>query len=451
MYEIYVRDAHLNRIGQITDFTQLDLIPRFNAVGSFALDLPTDSFAARELIKPKAGIIVKKDGVNIFSGTVTGRQRSFNADGDNLTLSGVDDIAHLANRLAYPEPSAQFNLADYDVRTGLAEKIIKEYVSVNAGPDAPITSRNVLSIEANKGLGSKVIGRARFHNLLEFLSSLALTGGGLGLNVVQVGQSLEFRVYQPTDKTKTAFFSPLLGNLAEFEYSHDNPEANMVIVGGGGEGKERILKWKQDNASIAKFGRIESFIDQRNTTDIEELNQSMDERLVEGKERILKWKQDNASIAKFGRIESFIDQRNTTDIEELNQSMDEGLVEGKEQHSFSFTPIDTPQLAFNRDYSLGDKVSVILTQPNEVIDIETLYYFISAYQSVPVATERVRKIQSKLDVIQDLVREVKISITPEGDFISPNVGTEDSNTRSILGIFEKMKKLSKRINHLERR
>jgi hypothetical protein len=50
-------------------------------------------------------------------------------------------------------------------------------------------------------------------------------------------------------------------------------------------------------------------------------------------------------------------------------------------------PIDTPQLAFGRDYGLGDKVSIVLTQPNEVIDIETLYYFISAYQTVPVQSD----------------------------------------------------------------
>lgn len=404
MYEIYVRDAQLRRIGQITDFTQLDIIPRFNDVGSFVLDLPTDSFAAKELIKPKYGIIVKKDGVNIFSGTVTSRQRSFSASGDTLTLSGVSDMAYLSHRLAYPETNVKFSLQDYDVRTGLAEVVMKEYVRYNAGPGA-ISDRQILTIEADKGLGKKVTGRARFHNLLEFLSSLALAGGGLGFDVVQVGTKLEFRVYQPTDKTNTAFFSPLLGNLAEFEYSHDNPETNMVIVGGGGEGKARIIKWKQDNASIAKFGRVETFVD----------------------------------------------QRDTEEVEELTQSLDETLTEGAEQHGFSFTPVDTPQLSFNRDYSLGDKVSVILTQPNEVIDIETLHYFISAYQSVPVTNERVRKIQDKLDVIQDIVREVRISITPEGDFISPTVGTEDSNTRSILGIFDKMKKLSKRINHLERR
>jgi hypothetical protein len=98
--------------------------------------------------------------------------------------------------------------------------------------------------------------------------------------------------------------------------------------------------------------------------------------------------------------------------------MDEELTNKAEQNSFNFTPIDTPQLAFGRDYGLGDKVSIVLTQPNERIDIETLYYFISAYQTVPVENEKIRKIQEKLDVIQDIVREVKISITPEGESVS---------------------------------
>jgi hypothetical protein len=42
MYNIYIRDANFRRIGEITDYTKLDLIPRFNAVGTFAIDLPTD-------------------------------------------------------------------------------------------------------------------------------------------------------------------------------------------------------------------------------------------------------------------------------------------------------------------------------------------------------------------------------------------------------------------------
>jgi hypothetical protein len=404
MYNIYIRDSNFKRIGEITDFNKLELIPRFNAVGAFVLDIPTDCAAARELIKPKYGIIVKKDGRAILSGNVTSRKRSFSASGDTMTLIGKDDNNFLAGSLSYPVPAGNFSLADYDVRTGKAETIMKQYVDYNVGQNA-LSERRILALEADKGLGNTVTGRARFHSLIDILTSLALTGGGLGFRVVQVDDALEFQVYQPTDKTRSAFFSPLLGNLSSFEYSNDNPESNFVIVGGGGEGKARIIRQKSDNASITNYGRFESFVDQRNTSDDAELNQSLDEELA-----------------------------------------------GKaEQNSFNFVPIDTPQLAFGRDYGLGDKVSVVLTQPNEVIEKETLYYFISAYQTVTVESERVRKIQEKLDVIQDIVREVKISITPDGESISPVVGTSDSNNNAILGIFDKMKKITKRISNLERR
>jgi hypothetical protein len=130
--------------------------------------------------------------------------------------------------------------------------------------------------------------------------------------------------------------------------------------------------------------------------------------------------------------------------------MFEELANKAEQYTFNFTPIDTPQLAFSRDYGLGDTVSIVLTQPNEVIDIETLYYFISVYQTVPVQIEKIRKIQTKLDIIQDVVREVKISITPDGDTINPVVGTQESNANTIKGIFDRMRKLTKRLSKLER-
>ncbi|MBT2727833.1 siphovirus ReqiPepy6 Gp37-like family protein [Bacillus sp. ISL-75] len=405
MYTIYIRDSNFKRIGEITDYNKLELLPRFNALGSFVLDLPTDCAASRELIKNKAGIIVKKDGQPIFSGTVSSRKRSFSKNADTMTLAGKDDMAYLAKRLAYPVPSADFYLSDYDVRTGKAETIMKQFVDMNAGPSAPIVSRKVFALEVDKGLGNTVTGRGRFHTLLDLLTSIALTGGGLGFRVVQVDDSLQFQVYQPSDKTRSAFFSPLLGNLASFEYSNDNPEANLVIVGGGGEGKDRIIRYKQDNTSIVKYGRCETFIDKRDTSDVTELDQSIDEELI-----------NNA-----------------------------------EQNSFSFLPIDTPQLAFNRDYGLGDKVSIVLTQPNEIVTKETLNYFISFYQTASEETVRIRKIQEKLDVIQDVVREVKISITPDGDSIAPVVGTSDSNNNAILGIFNKMKKITRRLSNLERR
>ena len=403
MYNIYVRDSQFRKIGEITDFNKVELIPRFNAVGSFVLDIPTDTFAAKELIKDKAGIIIKKDSQTIMSGNVTSRKRSFSASGDTMTIGGKDDMQFLADRIAYPEVNLNFSSQAYDVRTGIASTVMMQFVDYNCGPNA-LPYRKAMSLGTDLGLGNTVTGRGRFHNMIDLLSSLSIQGGGLGFNVIQEGDGLVFNVYQPEDKTKSAFFSPLLSNLVAFEYNNDNPEANMLLVGGGGEGNERMIEWKQDDYSIAKFGRMESFIDRRDTTDQMELWQALDEELINKGER----------------------------------------------QNFSFVPIDTPQLSFNQHYKLGDKVSIVLTQPNERVDIETLYYFISTYQSVPVTSERVRKIQQKFKVIQDLVREIKITIDSNGETIVPIVGTEESNKSNILGIFDKQRKLEKRINNLER-
>lgn len=404
MYQLYVRDENFNRIEPIEDYTNLDLIPRFNGVGSWVLDLPTDSRAAKEIIKSKVGIVVVKDGKTLMSGPVTGRKRTWNSNEDKLTIAGSDDNIWLNRRLTYPDIAGNFAASAYDIRRGVAETIMKQFVYVNAGPGA-LPERRILSVESDRGVGKSITGKARFNNLLEFLQALALAGGDIGFKVVQVNRQLEFQVYQPADKTMSAFFSPLLGNLIDFEYTLDDPETNFTIVGGGGQGADRILKQRGDSASISEYGRMESFIDRRDTTETDELEQSMSEELA-GK---------------------------------ANKT------------SLSISPIDTDMLAFGRDYNLGDKVSVVLTRPNEVVTTETLHYFLSAYQTAAVDIERVRKVQEKLQVIKDVVREIKITITPEGESISPVVGTPESTSNSILGIYKKMSNFTKRLSNLERR
>jgi hypothetical protein len=404
MYHVYLRDENFNKVGEITDFEKLELIPRFNAVGSFTLDIATDTFSARELIKNHSGIIVKKDGQTIFSGTVTSRYRTFDKDnGDKITFGGLDDMLHLSRTLAYPETNGLFSTQAYDVRTGPAETIMKQYVDYNAGPNAA-SGRQWLSIQPDAGLGTTITGRARFDNLLDLLASIALQGGGLGFNVIQVDNELQFQVFQPADKTKSAFFSPILGNISSFDYKNEDPTANLVIVGGSGEGAARILDWKADNNSIVQYWRREVFVDRRDTTDSTELTNAMNEELT-------------------------------------NQA---------EKNSFSFVPIDTPQLSFGKDYNLGDKVSIVITQPNELIEKETLNYFISFYQTDSIETKKVRQIQEKLDVIQDVVREVKITLDNNGETISPTVGSDDSLSKNTTKIIDQMKKLKRRVSNLER-
>jgi hypothetical protein len=314
-YTLYVRDSSLARVAQIDDWQRLELTMRFNRAGSWTLELPPDSAPAALLLADAAGLIIVRDGVTLASGPRLGRVRARRPEANTLTLHGTSDTVWLARRLAYPVPGGAHSGAEYDVRTGVAETKIREYVNLNAGPGAVVARRVPgLTLAADGGLGSAVTGRARFDNLLEFIASLALQGGDLGFDVVQSGSDLVFSVYEPRDMTASAAFSLALGNLQGFAYNEQAAGANYVICGGEGEGTAR---------TFAEAG-------------------------------------DAASVAKWGRIETFIDYRKTTDAGELGLAVTEELERQAERFSVSVDPIDTAGMAYMTHWRLGDRVTLLV-------------------------------------------------------------------------------------------
>jgi hypothetical protein len=118
-------------------------------------------------------------------------------------------------------------------------------------------------------------------------------------------------------------------------------------------------------------------------------------------------------FSDWGRFEGeFVDRRDTTDTAELDQTGLETLTDKGAQTSLSITPIDTPHLSFGDHYDLGDRVTVHLDVP-----------------------------------IQDLVRQVTISLTADGTKITPGVGTATDASRQLREI----RNLRNRIINLERR
>lgn len=405
-YKLYVRDSNFNKIAEIDDYVSLEMIPRFNAVGAWTLVLPTNCEAAKAIITPKAGIVVVRDGQTVFSGPAIQRKRNWSTSADQLTISGYDDMIVLQRNLAYPVPSGPpYTAQSYDVRTGPAETVMKGYVNDNIGANTRMERNANITMEPDKGLGLTVTGSARFGPLLDLLSSLALAGGDIGFRVLQIGTGLQFQVYQPIDNTKTAIFSPLLGNLLDFEYTDQDPDANYIFAGGAGDGTARIVVEQGDSNSISTYGRIEEFLDNSSTSDTNQLYQAI-----------------------------------TTE-----------LAQKANKTSLTITPNDTDGLTFGRDYNLGDQVSVVITQPNEIVEEEEINIFVSFYQAESFVNERSRVIQEKLDVIQDVVREIKFTITKDGEVITPSIGTPDSISSRIPGIFTKMKKIDRRLSNIERR
>lgn len=180
-------------------------------------------------------------------------------------------------------PFSRFNFSAYDVQAGVdAETAMRHYVDVNAvhtvtDPLGVTRALPPLRILSNSHRGSTVNDQTRFDKLVlkdgtGILQRLALNGGGLGFDLVPSGSLLNFTIYQPTDRSAIVRFSDELGNVTDYSYGFTGPDpetgANVVAVGGGGDGVARIFVFREDATSIGLWGRIENFQDARDTLDV---------------------------------------------------------------------------------------------------------------------------------------------------------------------------------------
>lgn len=292
---VEVRDRDLIRRGQIMH-NVLDLratIPT-TAPGEWTLTLPAEHPSAGLLREPGAGIIVThKDpevGV-LFSGPA--RKPTVEADTTDptgiLTLVGTTDNVILWNRLAYPSPSlpAGVQAQGYDVRQGAAESVMHAYVSANMGPAAPL-SRRIASLSMGPDLarGGFFTQSVRFDRVGEVLADLYALSGVI-FDVVQVGNGLVFRTNMSRDRRGFIRLDVHNGTLSSHSATASPPSLTRAVVAGQGEGADRTIVERASAESLAAetawgpWGRVEEFVDQRQTDDPVELAQAGDKRLVE--------------------------------------------------------------------------------------------------------------------------------------------------------------------------
>lgn len=317
-YGLELRNAARQRVGQIDRLTALELTPVFNAVGGWSLTLPAGTAQAEAIVK--GGWLTAFSGERqIFAGQIRGLKRTRSENDPfhgSLTAYGPSAEIVLADRLAFQVPGSAATSqggAEYDKRTGPGETVIKAYVNLNCGPGAIVARRTAgLAMETDAARGGTVLGSARMTPMLDLIGPLAETAG-LGFRIVFVaGNQLQFQIYEPTDKTGTARFAVDLGNLSSYEHVEEAAKTSAAIVGGQGEGIARVFREVLDNDAIAAWGT---------------------------------------------RSEVFVDRRDSADNVELDQAGAEQTVENGPTNGITIQAIDTPHLAFGRDYYLGDRVT----------------------------------------------------------------------------------------------
>ncbi|MFD5208386.1 siphovirus ReqiPepy6 Gp37-like family protein [Streptomyces anulatus] len=320
---VYVRNPALERIGQIDDYTSLTVIPRYNAIGSFVLEISADSGKANLLAEGNGLIIRTADGTLVDSGpirTVDWSRSKDDSGAGKLTVGGVSDTELLARYTCWPSPGSVIgSQADivYKISGAVTETAMRTLVNANAGPGALASRKNPLLTLAANGLHGPTITRQlnQFESLLAVLTDLANTAG-LGFRVAQAGSGLQFQVYEPTDRSGTARFAFSFGNLTDASYTTTPPTCTRALVVAGGQSSPRTCKTVDRADPLFPGLLIEQFVDLTSV--------------------------DTASVDL---------------VAQMDQAAEEALTSGAGQGSLSISPIDTPQLRYGRDYQVGDTVS----------------------------------------------------------------------------------------------
>lgn len=317
------RDGDLRARGSLgtaaePTWTKLSVVKRFLMVGSWSVTFPETRRNWERALLPDVGVVIERDGRVLMTGHAESLSYAWSADGDQpgmLTLSGGDDLAGVANRVAFADPSQPFSAQTAQARddqTGALEDVVWHYLNANVGPGA-LAARKVpwLTLPASLSRGGIVKASARFDPLMDLIRSLQPAGGPLGVDVVQQGGALSVVMFEPRDLTGKARFSRALGNLRSVEMMSSTPTTTSALVGGSGSGTSRAMV-----------------------------------------------QVDDGSANPWTYAETFVDERSTSDATELAQAGQSALVQGTVQSSLTAKTVDIPNLRYGVDYDLGDKVTV---------------------------------------------------------------------------------------------
>jgi len=339
MITLLVTDKNLNVVGDpIDDWSNLKVTRNDNAPHSGELTV-TARPEVMSLLQPGNRLVVMRDGVIWTAGPMEvpqdWQEGLSGPDGGSddpppgeVTVNFTNDLAVIAGRLTYPNPAqaASAQTVENYVRTSVnAETLLRDLVNLNAGPGA-LPERRVprLVLGAVAGVGTTTSLTTRFEPLGDVLRSVALSGGDLAFGTVQVGDQIEFRVWERRDLTSTARFSFDLNNLRHVHYKLSAPTVTAAIVGGSGEGTARTIVEVTDTDAESTWWRVEKWVDQGGVAD-----------------------DANGELTRAGQEE---------------------LASGAAPVEMSTLTVDTEDLQAGRDFAVGDLVTIALPTGVEVAE-----------------------------------------------------------------------------------
>lgn len=314
--------------GIVDSFVSLIWRPSYYDVGDFELYMGASLEAFR--LFQKGRYLVRETDITVENGIVTYKNVMIvkNIDlytdvesGDFVSITGRELKFLLNSRIVWNQTSISGNV----------ENAIRSLVTENAiNPTNENRIIPTLSLDELSGITDTLDTQITGDNLDKSITNIC-KNYLLGWEVYISNNSLKFRVYQGTNRSygqtnnPYVVFSDTFDNLYNTEYQmHSEDYANCTLIGGEGEGKERVYQVVGDE--YAGLNRFEYFTDARDLS----RNAGSEDEIAE---------------ADYNKM---LQERGREKLAELS------VTEG-----FSGEVLSDVTFEYNRDFFMGDIVTVI--------------------------------------------------------------------------------------------
>jgi hypothetical protein len=252
------------------DWVNCTVVQKLNAKGTFTAQIVGESRTASRIV-PGCRLYIRDPDAGAYSVLITTIERSMTSKGVlNLNLSGVDELAALAQRITYPSPDRaadQQTVEDYYTDSGTSGQIVCSMVLRNLGAASLDTRRWFGLVVDEADVGGQGEVKTRFKSLLDEAATVANLGKVRMVCHYQQDRKIHFTVEAITDRTRSMVFRQETGTLGEWTVSLTAPETTTFVLGGKGDLRERLVA-EYAIADEDTWGwRSETFKDQTDAED----------------------------------------------------------------------------------------------------------------------------------------------------------------------------------------
>lgn len=321
--DIYILNPDREVVDTIDDYESLIWTPRYFEPGDFEIYMKANPRSVSLLQLDNYVTRPDSDMVGIIESV---KIESDPENGDHIIASGRDLKSLLDRRVVW----SMTNIED-TVENGVRRLLTENFIS----PTLAVRKMENFVLGGSQGFTEVMSAQYTGENILEIVVNLCKQNG-IGFRVIlNEEKNFEFQMYAGTDRsynqTENPFivFSPEFENIVSSDYFHNKSTLkNACIVGGEGEGRSRRFK---DVGTASGLNRRELFVDARDiSSELEEVDSNGEHKTM--------------SVAEYNGL--------------LIQRGKENLAECPETITFEGEVESIRQYVFNRDYFLGDMVTV---------------------------------------------------------------------------------------------